>query len=93
MNSAIVQCPLSDHCVLVFSVSVPDVIPPDPGLWKLSVSILEEREYFDVISDFWAPWKYRKAVYSFLAKWWEDGNSKIKGLTKRVVLMQAACPA
>ena len=93
MNSAIVQCPLSDHCVLVFSVSVPNVIPPDPGLWKLSVSILEEREYFDVISDSWAPWKYRKAVYSFLAKWWEDGNSKIKGLTKRVVLMQAACPA
>ena len=40
-----------------------------------------EREYFDVISDFWAQWKYRKAVYSSLAKWWEDGKSKIKGLT------------
>ena len=45
------------------------------------MSILEEREYFDIISDFWTQWKYRKAVYSSLAKGWEDGKSKIKGLT------------
>ena len=45
------------------------------------MSILEEGEYFDVISDFWARWKHRKAVYSSLAKWWEDGKAKIKGLT------------
>ena len=71
----IVPCPFSDHCALAFSV------PHGPGLWKLNVSILEEREYFDIISDFWAQWKYRKAVYSSLAKWWEDGKGKIKGLT------------
>ena len=76
----IVPCPFSDHCALAFSVSVPDVIPHGPGLWKLNVSILEEREYFEIISDFWAQWKYRKAVYSSLAKWWEDGKGKIKGL-------------
>ena len=76
-----VQCPFSDHCALAFSVSVPDVIPPGPGLWKLNVSILEEREYFDIISDFWAQWKYRKAFYSSLTKWWENGKSKIKGFT------------
>ena len=45
------------------------------------MSILEEREYFDIISDFWAQWNYCKPVYSSLAKWWEDGKSKIKGLT------------
>ena len=70
----IMKCPFSDHFALEFSVS-------GPGLWKLNVSILEEREYFDVISDFWARWKYRKAVYSSLGKCWEDGKSKIKGLT------------
>ena len=43
----IMPCPFSDHCALEFSVS-------GPGLWKLNVSILEEREYLDVISDFWA---------------------------------------
>ena len=63
----IVPCPFSDHCALAFFVSVPDVIPHGPGLWKLNVSILEEREYFDIISDFWAQWKYRKAVYSIFS--------------------------
>ena len=77
----IVPCLFSEHCALAFSVSVPDVIPHGPGLWKLNVSILEKREYFDIISDFWAQWKYCKPVYSSPAKWWEDGKSKIKGLT------------
>ena len=77
----IVPCPFSDHCALAFSESVPDVISHGPGLWKLNVSILEEREYFDITSGFWVQWKYRKAVYSSLTKWWEDGKSKIKGLT------------
>ena len=48
----IVPCPFSDHCALAFSVSVRNVIPHGPGLWQLNASILEEREYFDIISDF-----------------------------------------
>ena len=76
-------CPFSDHFALEFSVS-------GPGLWKLNVSILEEREYFDVISDFWSRWKYRKAVYSSLGKWWEDGKSKIKG---HLLLLPAVPPS
>lgn len=31
----IVPFPLSDHCALLFSFSIPDVIPPGPDLWKL----------------------------------------------------------
>ena len=58
----------------------PRCYPPAQGLWKLNVSILEEREYFDIISDFWARWKYRKSVYFSLAKCWKDGKSKINGL-------------
>ena len=67
----IVPCPFSNHCALAFSVSVPDVIPHGPGLWKLNVSILEEREYFDIISDFWAQWKYRKL---FILLWPNGGK-------------------
>ena len=33
------------------------------------------------VSNFWAQWKHHKAVYSSLAKWWEDGKARIKGLT------------
>ena len=63
-----VPCPFSDNCSLVFFVSIPNVIPPGPGPWQQNVSTLDEKEYSDIISDFWARWKYRKAVNSPLAK-------------------------
>ena len=49
-----ISCPafFSDHCAVVPSVSIPIVVPPGPGLWKLNVSVLEEEEYFHVIRDF-----------------------------------------
>ena len=30
----IVPCPFSDHCAVLLSVVVPDVVPPGPGLWE-----------------------------------------------------------
>ena len=30
-------CPYSDHCAVLLSVTVPDVVPPGPGLWKLNI--------------------------------------------------------
>lgn len=77
----IVPCPFSDHCAMFFSVSVPDVIPPGPGLWKLNVSILEDEAYYRLIADFWANWRRAKSRFSSLSKWWEAGKSRIKGLT------------
>ena len=72
---------VSDHCAVVLSVTVPSVVPPGPGLWKLNVSVLEEEEYFQLIRDFWSTWRRRKHLFPSLAKWWEVGKSKIKGLT------------
>ena len=77
----ILTCPFSDHCAVVLSVSVPSVVPPGPGLWKLNVSVLEEEEYSHLIRDFWTTWRRRKHLFPSLAKWWEVGKSRIKGLT------------
>ena len=44
-SSDIVPCPFSDHCGVFLSVSVPDVVPPGPRLWKLNTSVLEDAEY------------------------------------------------
>ena len=41
----IILCPFSDHCAVLLCVTVPDVVPPGPGLWKLNTSILEESDY------------------------------------------------
>ena len=76
----ILACPFSDHCVLL-SLSVPDVVPPGPGLWKLNVSVLEEVDYFALIADFWASWRKQVSLFPSLVKWWDEGKSRIKGLS------------
>ena len=80
-SCAIVPCPFSDHCAVLFCVNVPDVVPPGPGVWKLNTSILEEEAYVSLVEDFWSRWRNRKDRFSSLAKWWEAGKSRIKGLT------------
>ena len=42
----IVPCPYSDHCAVLLRVTVPDVFPPGPGLWKLNISIWRTRNTF-----------------------------------------------
>ena len=76
----IVPCPFSDHCAVLFSVSVPEVVLPGPGLWKLNTSILEEEGFVSIVTGFWAGWRRQKGRFPSLAKWWEAGKSKIKGL-------------
>lgn len=68
-SCAVVPCPFSDHCALLLSVSVPDVVPPGPGLWKLNTSILSEDAYFDLISAAWRNWRASIPRFPSLAKW------------------------
>ena len=77
----ILPCLLSDHCTLAFSLDPPGVVPPAPGLWKLNASVLLDMEYCSTIKNFWVGWRSRKGDFPSLAKWWDAGNAKIKGLT------------
>ena len=77
----ILPFPFSDHCAVLLSGSFPSLIPPGPGVWKLNVSILENDDYFELISSFWRSWKFRKSSFVSIMDWWELGKSKIKGLT------------
>ena len=77
----ILPCPFSDHCALLSSVVVPDVVSPGPGLWKLNISILHDNDYIKLISDSWANWRASMQRFPSLAKKWEEGKSLIKGLT------------
>ena len=86
----ILPCPFSDHCAVRLSLTVPDVVPPGPGLWKLNISVLEEDEYVRLISDFWSRWRRRKHLFPSLAKWWEAGKSEIKGLSIKFCSSQSS---
>ena len=77
----IVPCPFSDHCAVLLCVTVPDVVPLGPGLWKLNTSILQESDYVRQIEDLWSLWRDEKERFPSLAKWWEAGKSRIKGLS------------
>lgn len=59
----IVPCPFPDHCAVILCVSVPDVVPPGPGLWKLNISVLEEEEYVNLISNFWTSWRGQRHLF------------------------------
>lgn len=76
-----VPCPFSDHCALPLSLSVPDAVPPGPGLWKLNTSVLADDEYYDLIAAAWRNWRASISRFPSLAKWWEKGKSLVKGLT------------
>ena len=65
----------------MLSVSVPTAFRPRPGLWKSIVSVFEKQAYFHLIRDFWSTWRRRKHLFPSLAKWWEVGKSRVKGLT------------
>ena len=77
----IVPCPFSDRSAVLLSSSVPQASPLGSGLWKLNVSVLEEPDYFRLISDFWSGWRHRMPAFASLSDWWEMGKSRIKGLT------------
>ena len=82
----LLPCPLSDHCGLLTVVSVPDVVPTGPGLWKLNISILQEQAYVRLISDFWASWRSSVLRFPSLANRWDEGKSRIKGLCSLLLL-------
>ena len=77
----IVPCPLSDHCAVILSTGVPDVLGRGPGLWKLNVSVLLEAEYVSAVTSFWGHWRSKKELFPLVVDWWERGKSRLKGLT------------
>ena len=77
----ILPCPFSDHCAVLFSVVVAQVVTRGPGRWKLNVSFLDDPEYVSLISDFLLGWRRRQNQYSSLTKWWDVCKDRIKGLS------------
>ena len=89
----VIHWPFSDHCAVLFCVSVPDIVLPGPCLWKLKTSILEDEGYVLAVSNFWSGWHNMKGLYPSLAKWWEEGKSRVKALTIRHCCQRSSVPS
>ena len=88
-SCSFVPCPFSDHCGVFLSCSIPDAVPPGPGFWKLNISVLDDPEYVELISNAWRSWRNSISRFPSLAKWWDGGKSLIKGLTIRYCCRKA----
>ena len=73
----LLPCPFSDHCG--FSISVPDIVSPGPGLWNILIP--EEDGYCQLIREVWADWGFHRPSFPTIMDWWELGKSKVKGIT------------
>ena len=49
-----------------------------PKLWKMNVSLLDDPEMVQKISDYWVKWQNRKDHYMDPLEWWEDGKKYVK---------------
>ena len=85
-----VSCPYSDHCAVLFSVFIPGIVPPVPGLWKLNASILNEDDYVQLITSYWGVWRTKMLTFSSLAKWWEAGKREIQHITRDFCVCRAS---
>ena len=54
-SADVLSCPYSDHSALYLSWYLAPASPPGPGFWKLNTPILQEEDYFKLISDFGFP--------------------------------------
>ena len=88
-SCSFVPCPFSDHCGVLLSCSIPDAVPPGPGIWKLNISVLDDPEYVELISNAWRSLRNSISRFPSLAKWWDGEKSLIKGLTIRYCCRKA----
>ena len=81
---------LISYCAVLFSVFVPGIVPPVPGLWKLNASILNEDDYVQLITSYWGVWRTKMLTFSSLAKWWEAGKREIQHITRDFCVCRAS---
>ena len=79
-QAGVTQCFYTDHH-LVWGYFDFDKHDRVPGLWSLNNSILKDRTYTKLITDFGEEWKTVKHKYKDILFWWDLGKKKIKNLT------------
>ena len=69
----VTQCFYTDHHLVWGSFDL-DKHDRGPGLWSLNNSILKDRTYTKLITDFWEEWKAVKNKYKDILFWWDLGK-------------------
>jgi len=78
--SGTVNCCVSDHNGVVLNVST-CIVEKGPGRWQMNSDVLYSDIFKNNFEEMWNNWQNKKANYSDLREWWEEGKGKIKEFT------------
>ena len=59
----------SDHDIVVSTITISNTPPPCPGIWKLYTSLLDDKNYVDIIHRFLVQWRDEKQSFDNLSTW------------------------
>ncbi|KAK6191805.1 hypothetical protein SNE40_003397 [Patella caerulea] len=79
VSSDVLPCAPSDHDYVLLELNVSDGIKIGEGYWKFNSSILNDRAYVSLFTDFWIKSVIGKVI---TIEWWEGMKISIKNLTK-----------
>ena len=82
INVNVIACPLSDHDSVFCRVCFKDK-HTKASYWKMNCNLLQDSEFFKIISNFWCEWQKEKYLYKDLHQWWDLGKIKIKQLSQQ----------
>ena len=72
----------SDDSLVYLKISQSNVKNRTP-VWCMNTSILGDKGYYKLISDFWPIWQAKRSFFHNIQTWWDIGKHKIKLLTQQ----------
>ena len=75
---------LSDHQYLLVKCLFRDRITTGPGVWKFNTSLLQDSDYHDLVTSFWAFWQTMSDHPDFASQldWWDQGKFYLRDITR-----------
>ena len=77
----IVPCSLSDHSAVTLVVRLPSKNQPGSAYWHFNNSLLDDKHYRNIVTQFWTDWRTKRCDFPSFASWWDFGKSHIKSLS------------
>lgn len=78
----ILTCPLSDHSAVTLGLKLPSKSHIGSAYWHFNNALLNDKEYQDIIREFWLSWKNEKGDFPNICDWWDFGKIHMKTITQ-----------
>ena len=63
-------------------INLPSAVERGPGLWKFTVSLLQNATFRAEVEDFWCNWRSERSLFYLLSNWYEAGKIELRKLTQ-----------